>query len=234
LPSSGNPESASTVTATADALLFDLDGTLVDTTVAFESVWRWAAHELDVPFSQIEPYIHGIPADQALGRAVPRLDEDTRSRLAAEILVRQADPASPVSALPGALDLLSELPPDRWAIVTSGDVSLARSSMEKAGLPEPAVLVTADDVDDGKPHPAPFELAMQRLGTAAAGCIAVEDSPAGISSAVAAGVRVIGVGATFSHDLLVGATWLIPGLTSLTASWEGDRIVVSLSGFRSV
>jgi sugar-phosphatase len=216
-------------TAMAEALLFDLDGTLVDTTVAVESAWRWAADQLDVPFSRIEPYIHGIPADQALGRAIPHLDEFSKKRLGTEILTRQADAASPVSPMPGALDLLAELPPERWAIVTSGDVMLARSSMKKAGLPEPAVLITADDINDGKPHPEPFILAMERLGVSAAGCIAVEDSPAGISSSVAAGVRVVGVGTTFADDLLGDATWLIPRLASLGCSRQDDQIVLRIA-----
>ncbi len=228
MSSDRDPEPVSIVTAKADALLFDLDGTLVDTTVAIESAWRWAADQLDVPFGRVEPHIHGIPADQALGRAVPHLDELTKSRLVIGILTRQADPASPVSATPGALNLLAGLPPERWAIVTSGDMMLARSSMKKAGLPEPAVLITADDVNDGKPHPEPFLLAMERLGVSAAGCIAVEDSPAGIRSAIAAGVRVLGVGATFAHERLGEATWRIPRLTSLGCSREGDQMVIEV------
>ena len=221
------------VAATAKALLFDLDGTLVDTTVAVESAWRWAAEQLDVPFSRLEPYIHGIPADQALARAVPELSERTRVNLSIEVLARQADPGLPVSAMPGALDLLAAIPHRAWAIVTSGDELLARSSIDKAGLPAPSVLITADDINDGKPHPEPFMQAIRRLGVSADDCIAVEDSPAGISSAVSAGVRVLAVGATFPHDLLLDATWLIPKLSHLSASTDIDRITLRMGAARS-
>jgi mannitol-1-/sugar-/sorbitol-6-phosphatase len=213
----------------AKALLLDLDGTLVDSSTAVESAWRWAAKRLGVPFTQILPYIHGIPADQALELAVPGLDVLTKSRLAAEILTRQADSKAAVSAMPGALHFLDSLPPGSWAVVTSGSVRLAESSIKKAGLPEPPILITADDVQAGKPDPEPFMRAMGVLDVSSEECIVIEDSPHGIASGVAAGVRVLAVGTTFPPHLLEGANWLIPNLEKVTITPDDERICLSWS-----
>lgn len=198
----------------AAALLLDLDGTLVDTTAAVERSWRALAGRLGVPFARLEPYIHGLPAGEALLRALPGLAEGERAALAEQVLAQQAaDPG--VSCVPGARELLAGLPAGSWAIVTSGDRRLARASMRKAGIPEPAVLVTADDVAFGKPDPLPYLLAARRLDVPPESCVAVEDSPAGVLSARAAGMAVIGVATTF--PLLPEATWLVSGLGSVRA-----------------
>jgi sugar-phosphatase len=218
------------VSVGAKALLLDLDGTLVDSTTAVESAWRWAAERLGVPFEQIAPFMHGIPADQALGLAVPGLDDITKSKLANEILTRQADSAAAVSAMPGALQLLDALPPGSWAVVTSGSVRLAESSIKKAGLPEPPILITADDVQAGKPNPEPFRRAMGVLDVSSDECIVIEDSPHGIASGVAAGVRVLAVGTTFPAHLLEGADWLIPNLEKVKITPGHDQICLSWSG----
>ncbi len=198
----------------AAALLLDLDGTLVDTTAAVERSWRTLAGRLGVPFTRLAPYIHGLPAGEALLRALPGLSQDERSALAEQVLAQQAaDPG--VSCAPGTRELLAGLPAGSWAIVTSGDRRLARASMRKAGIPEPAVLVTADDVASGKPDPLPYLQAARRLGVPPESCVAVEDSPAGVLSARAAGMAVIGVATTFPR--LPGATWLVAGLDSVRA-----------------
>jgi mannitol-1-/sugar-/sorbitol-6-phosphatase len=215
------------VSIAAKVLLIDLDGTLVDSTAAVEAAWRWAADELGVPFTQIAPFMHGIPADQALELAVPNLDEATKKRLSNEILIRQADSDVDVSAMPGALHLLNSLPSGSWAVVTSGSVRLAESSIHKAGLPEPPILITADDVQVGRPHPEPFFRAMGVLDASPEECIVIEDSPSGIASGVAAGVRVLAVGSTFPPHLLHEASWLISDLEKITIADDEGRICLS-------
>ena len=106
MPSTKTDRSKPMVSIAAKALLLDLDGTLVDSSTAVESAWRWAAEQLGVPFSQIAPYVHGIPADQALELAIPGIDGPTKSRLAGEILIRQAESNAAVVPMPGALRLL--------------------------------------------------------------------------------------------------------------------------------
>jgi mannitol-1-/sugar-/sorbitol-6-phosphatase len=215
------------VSIAAKALLLDLDGTLVDSSTAVESAWRWAAEQLGVPFSQIAPYVHGIPADHALELAIPGIDGPTKSRLAGEILTRQAESGAAVAPMPGALRLLEGLPSGSWAIVTSGSVRLAESSIHKAGLPEPPILITADDVQAGKPDPEPFMRAMGVLDVSSDECIVIEDSPHGIASGLAAGVRVLAVGTTFPPHLLEEADWLIPNLEKITVSSHAGEICLS-------
>jgi sugar-phosphatase len=212
------------------ALLFDLDGTLVDTTGAVELSWQQAARELDVPFDQLAPYIHGIPADQALKRAVPWLAAARRAELADRILAAQASDGAAVDLMPGASALLGRIPVARWAVVTSGDERLARASMRKARVPIPLELVTADDVEHGKPHPEPYLLGAQLLKvTPPASCAAVEDSPAGIASAQAAGMRVVAVATTFAPEALSNADWLVPDLRWLTATAIPDGLLVEIA-----
>jgi sugar-phosphatase len=215
------------VSVAAKALLLDLDGTLVDSSRAVESAWRWAADRLGIPFSQIAPYVHGIPAEQALELAIPGIDDHAKTRLADEILTRQVESTAAVRPMPGALRLLERLPSGSWAVVTSGSVRLAESSIQKAGLPEPPILITADDVQVGKPHPEPFMRAMGVLDVSPEQCIVIEDSPHGIASGLAAGVRVLAVGTTFPPHLLDEANWLIPDLEQITITSHDDEIFLS-------
>jgi sugar-phosphatase len=227
LPSVETDRSEPLVSIGAKALLLDLDGTLVDSTTAVESAWRWAAEELGVPFSQIAPYVHGIPAEQALELAFPDMDGPTRTRMAGEILTRQAESTAAVPPMPGALRLLAHLPSGSWAVVTSGSVRLAESSIKKAGLPEPPILITADDVQTGKPNPEPFMRAMGVLDVSPEECIVIEDSPHGIAAGLAAGVRVLAVGTTFPPHLLDAANWLLPNLEKITVTSDADGIHLS-------
>jgi len=227
LPSVKTDRSEPIVSIAAKALLLDLDGTLVDSAKAVESAWRWAAEQLGVPYCQIAPYVHGIPADKALELAIPGIDDPTKSRLADEILTRQVESNAAVAAMPGALRLLSRLPAGSWAVVTSGSVRLAESSIHKAGLPEPPILITADDVQAGKPHPEPFRRAMGVLDVSCEECIVIEDSPHGIASGLAAGVRVLAVGTTFPPHLLEEANWRIPNLEKITVTSHADEICLS-------
>jgi mannitol-1-/sugar-/sorbitol-6-phosphatase len=227
LPSVKTDRTKPVVSISAKALLLDLDGTLVDSSTAVEAAWQWASEQLDVPFSQLAPYVHGIPAEQALQLAVPGIDEATKTRLAGEVLTRQAESNAAVAPMPGALHLLDSLPAGSWAVVTSGSVRLAESSIHKAGLPEPPILITADDVQTGKPHPEPFLRAMGVLDVAPDECVVIEDSPDGIASGLAAGVRVLAVGTTFPSHLLDKANWLVPSLEKITVTSDADEIHLS-------
>ncbi|MGC5165582.1 HAD-IA family hydrolase [Luteimicrobium sp. DT211] len=216
----------------AAALLLDLDGTLVDTTEKVEAAWRWGADRLGVPFSTLEPYIHGIPGSQALELALPgRLAPDERDALTDELLRRMADPAAGhVLWMPGAQDLVTILARDagdRWAIVTSGDRRLAGSSVEALALPLPPVMVTSQDVELGKPHPEPYLQAADRLGILETdACVVVEDAPAGIAAGKAAGMRVLALTTTYPASELAEADWVVGSLADVSAVVEGDAIVL--------
>ncbi|WP_107451728.1 HAD-IA family hydrolase, partial [Actinacidiphila rubida] len=99
-----------------------------------------------------------------------------------------------VTAMPGAAALLAALPPDRWAVVTSSTPPIARGRLAAAGLPEPALLITADDVDRGKPAPDGYLLAAEKLGAAPERCLVFEDAPIGLDAARSAGMRCVGIG----------------------------------------
>lgn len=223
----GTAATGSTGTIAAAALLLDLDGTLVDSVRTVERSWRAAVERLGVPFDQVMPYIHGLPAHEALRRAFPTMAENERAQLAEQVLAFQAaDPGTRLA--PGARVLLDTLSrdPGRWAIVTSGDRRLARATMRKTGVPEPGVLVTADDVTAGKPDPQPYLVAARRLKVAPEDCVAVEDSPAGVLSAKAAGMAVIGVTTTFPD--LPGAARLVAGLDSVRVSGTPGAVLLNI------
>jgi sugar-phosphatase len=213
----------------ARALLLDLDGTLVDTTRAVEQSWRAVAAELGVDFDTVRPFLHGIPAERVLRGMAPSLDAQQRRRLAERVQAGQADPGTPAPRTPGAARLLAQLAPHPWAIVTSGDTRLARASMTKARIPEPAVLVTADDVAAGKPDPEPYLRAAAALFLAPADCIVVEDAPAGVRSGRAAGMRVVAITTTHPEAALIDADWIVNDLSQLTVRAAGTALALEVA-----
>jgi sugar-phosphatase len=205
-----------------EAVLFDLDGTLVDSGASVLRAWTWLADELNVPFREFAPYVHGIPAGQVLAEVVGGLGEAEHAEAAEQLLARQAADSADVVALPGAVEALGGLPSHRWAIVTSGDLRLASARIVAAGLPRPRVLITADDVVTGKPDPAPYLLAAARLGAHPERCLVIEDAEAGVSAGLAAGMTVVGV--LSSQDDLAGTRYTVADLSEL--HFAADRLAV--------
>jgi sugar-phosphatase len=197
---------------TVDAVLFDLDGTLVDSTASVQRNWRKIATMLGRDGEDLAGQLQGIPGRQVLRMIEPGLSEQRIRELDQVLIDGEVADTSDVVAAKGAIGLLSALPDDRWAIVTSGPRRLARARLHAAGLPVPRVLITADDVVTGKPDPEPFRLAAARIGHPPERCLAVEDAPAGIASARAAGCRTLGVLTTYPS--LDADT--VPDLTALT------------------
>ena len=156
------------------AILFDLDGVLVDSTACIERHWtRWATqHGLD-PALVIRA-AHGRPTVETMREVAPHLaaEEETARLEAAE-----ASDTGGVMAFSGAAELLRSLPEGSWAVATSGTRRTATNRLAQTGLPTPKVLVTADDIRQGKPHPEPYLLAAKGLGLAAEDCLVVEDAP---------------------------------------------------------
>jgi sugar-phosphatase len=180
-----------------DAVLFDLDGTLVDSTASVLRNWRRIATMLGRDGEDLVGDLHGIPGRQVLRMIEPGLSEDRIRELDQALIDGEVTDTRDVTATDGALRLLEAIPADRWAIVTSGPRRLALARSRAAGLPVPPVMVTADDVRDGKPDPAPFLLAARRMGLSPERCLVIEDAPAGITAARAAGCAVLGVLSTF-------------------------------------
>jgi len=184
---------------TFSAFLFDMDGTILTSIEAAERVWgRWAAdHGLDV--AAFLPTIHGKRTEETIrGLALPGVDP---AREAAYITRAEIEDVAGVEAIRGVADFLASLPRERWAIVTSAPRLLAEARIAAAGLPLPAVLVAAEDVERGKPAPDPFLLGARKLGVAPTDCLVFEDTLAGLRSAAAAGMASIVVSATHAHPL---------------------------------
>jgi sugar-phosphatase len=200
-----------------DALLFDLDGVLIDSSPAIVRTWRkWGdRHGIDV--AEIMRVAHGVRSVETIRQVAPHLDAEREAAWLTALEVRDTDG---VIAMPGAWALLDSLPADGWTIVTSGGAELATARLHAAGLPVPAHIVTADDVTQGKPAPEPYLLGAARLGVAPARCLVVEDAPAGVQAGDSAGIRVLGVGSTHTPAelLAVGATVVVPRLAALTVA----------------
>ncbi|WP_188939873.1 HAD-IA family hydrolase [Nakamurella endophytica] len=178
------------------AILFDLDGTMVDSTASVERNWRRLSERVGIGWDVIGPWIHGIPVRQVLARLAPDMSPEEIEEHHQFMVEAESTDTGDVVPLPGALRALDQLPTSRWAIVTSGGRRLATARMRAAGLPQPRHLVTADDVDTGKPAPDPYLAGARAVGQPPQSCLAFEDAPAGIASAQAAGVPVVGIRTT--------------------------------------
>ena len=185
--------------ATFAALLFDMDGTLLSSIEAAERIWsRWAArHGLDV--EAFLPTIHGKRAVETIAAlGLPGVDAVHE---ADQLTLAEMDDMGGIRAIDGAVDFLAGLPGHRWAIVTSAPRPLALRRLAAAGVPVPDLLITADDVVNGKPRPDCYLLAAERLGVDIAACLVVEDAPAGIAAGEASGAAVLVVAATHREEM---------------------------------
>ncbi len=184
---------------TFGALLFDMDGTIINSVAAAERVWAaWAMrHGLDV--ASFLPTIHGVRAIETItALQLPGVDPHAEVHA---LLLAEIEDMEGLEPIEGAAAFLASLPSDRWAIVTSSPRRLAVRRLEAAGLPTPAVFVTGEDVEQGKPAPDCFLLAAQRLGQKIEDCLVFEDAPAGIQAAEAAGAALVVVTAAHSRLL---------------------------------
>jgi sugar-phosphatase len=181
------------------AFLFDMDGTLLNSIAAAERIWtRWALRH-GVDLATFLSTIHGVRAVDTIARQhLPGVNAQAEAE---QITREEIEDVEGVVPVPGAVAFLNDLPPERWAIVTSAPMALALRRMEAAGIPRPAVMVTAEDVSDGKPNPACYRLAAERLRVAAEECLVFEDADAGIRAGEAAGAEVMVVTATHVHPV---------------------------------
>lgn len=177
-----------------DAFLFDMDGTILSSIEATERVWgKWAErHGID-PVTFL-PTVHGVRAVETVRRlGMPHLDPEHEAKILLEAEIADLEGIVPID---GATEFLASLPTDRWAIVTSAPLELARSRLGAAGLSLPANIVTSEDVQRGKPSPECFQLGAKRLGFDPKNCLVFEDATAGIIAGETAGCHVVVVTAT--------------------------------------
>lgn len=178
----------------AGALLFDLDGTLVDSDAVVDRMWARWAEEVGLDHEAFRHTVHGRRGHEVMAQLLP--DRPAERNLAdnRRMLAWEVGDTDGVVPIPGAAELLSRLDPARWAIVTSGTVELATARIRAAGIPMPGVLVTAEQVVEGKPAPEGFLRGAALLGVPAGRCAGFEDSAAGLEAVGAAGMTAIAVG----------------------------------------
>ena len=209
------------------AILFDLDGVLLDSTrVVAQQYTRWAL-ENGLDPAEVMKAAHGVRTLEVVQRVAPHLDAVAETR---KIEDREAV-ADGIVAIPGAVALLNTIPRGRWCVVTSGTRYLATTRMRRFGIPVPEILVTADDVNHGKPDPEPYRRGAELLKANPTDCVVFEDAPAGIRSAHAAGMKVISLPTTYPASEIHEADVIIAGLGSLKVSPDGagpqGKLIVS-------
>ena len=193
------------------AIVFDLDGVLVDTMPSIRAAWtRWAI-ERGLEPEEVLASIH-MTGVELIRRFAPGVDPLAEAR---KISTLQASTEAELSRFDGALELINRLPAGAWAIVTSARLEPALRHLAAAGLPVPRVLVTAELTPRGKPDPSGYRQAAERLGIAPAECVAIEDSPAGLRAAVDAGMTALGVTNTHPASELAQADAVISSLAEL-------------------
>jgi mannitol-1-/sugar-/sorbitol-6-phosphatase len=191
-----------------NALLFDMDGVLLDSTPAVARVWRQWAIEHGFDPEEVSRVAQGRPSLTTIREYLPNADHLAENR---EVERRELADLAGVVPWPGAMDLLKSLPPGRWAIVTSCTRPLAEVRLRTGGLPRPKHFITSEDIVNGKPAPDPYLKGAALLGFNPSDCIVVEDVPAGVRSGKSAGCRVIALLTTRNEADLseAGADWIV-------------------------
>lgn len=199
-------------TLECNAVLFDLDGVLVDSARVVIRTWRTWARQKGLSAERFIEVAHGRRPAETLRLIAPDLDAESEAAELERIEVKDTDGILKVE---GALQLLGTLPEGSWTVVTSGSRSLASGRMRYVGLPLPERFVTADDVENGKPHPEAYLKGAEILGASPETCVVVEDAPAGIQSAKAAGMKVVAVATTHREEQLHEADAVVGALSDV-------------------
>jgi len=209
------------------ALLFDMDGVLINSTPAVARVWRRWAIEHGFNPDEVVARAHGRPSLTTVREYLPDANHEAENR---EVERREIADLEGVIPLPGALELLASLPIDRWTIVTSCTRPLAEVRIRAAGLPLPKKLITSNDIKHGKPHPEPYLKGASVLGFPAPQCIVFEDVPAGVRSGKAAEAKVIAFKTTVEEAPLraAGADWVVNNCCDVRLVDAGQDLVFEL------
>jgi len=211
-------------------LLFDMDGVLVDSTAAVARVWATWAREHGLDPESVVKIAHGRPSISTIRELLPHADHEAEDR---QVERMEIEDVEGIVALPGAEELLRALPPNKYAIVTSATRPLAEVRLRAAGLQVPENLVTARDVQRGKPNPHPYLMGARILGVAPVECVVIEDAPSGIRAGRAAGARVVALRTTAGDAELqdAGADWIVDDCAELTLSFKsaGEEFFLNIT-----
>ena len=199
---------------TVSAVLFDLDGVLVESREATERVWLDWARANGIGDDELRSAMHGVRSVEVVRALRPELDSVAESEA---IERRQAEDVAGLRAIPGAAEALRALREERVAVVTSATRDLAAARLGAVGIELPAVVVYAGDVSRGKPDPEGYLTAARRLGVDPAEALVVEDSPPGIEAGRAAGAATVAVTSTHAAAELAAADVVLSSLEALPA-----------------
>jgi len=208
------------------AFLFDLDGVLVDSRAVVERVCRLWAARLGVDADALLRIAHGRRTRDTVRIVAPHVDAESEVAWIdhAELLDTEG-----LVEVPGVRRFLTSLPARSWAVVTSCAPDLARLRLSSVGLPIPDVVITSDDVSQGKPAPDGYRLGAQRLGVDPASCVVFEDAPPGVAAGLAAGARVVALRTTHPDVDFTGAAGVIPDFTSVRVRPDRSGFVITMA-----
>ncbi len=215
---------AQAIRVETQGLLFDMDGVLISSIGSVVRCWREWCRLYDVPGAETYEVPHGMRAIEILHGLRPDIDAAEGLRVIEDL---EIDDTADLQVLPGVQALLGQLPPERWAIVTSATRRLLLGRLAAAGLPTPGRIIAADDVSRGKPDPEPYRRGAELLGLAPGQCIVVEDAPSGVSAGLAAGCRVLGVLGTHTVSDLPHATWLVHSLAEIELATSDSSLTLT-------
>ena len=206
---------------TCNAMLFDLDGVLIDSTHVVTRVWREWAQEQGFDPEEVVHQAHGRPSISTVRHFLPNADHELENR---EVERREIADVEGIVVWPGTRELLAALPADRWTIVTSCTRALAEVRLRAAGLPVPPRLITSNDVKNGKPDPEPYVKGATVLGFRPQDCVVVEDVPAGIRAGKGSGARVIAFQTTLPDSELKKASpdWIVKDCSAISLASPTD------------
>ncbi len=209
------------------AMLFDLDGVLVNSTGSVDRQWRLWAREQGIDEERLMAIAHGVRAVEVVRAVAPHLDAEAE---VGKLESREVADHDGVAVMPGAIELIRAIPAGHWGVVTSGRRHLATGRLKLAGIQIPKIMVTADDVTSGKPHAAPYLKGAQLLGFDPEDCLVIEDAPAGIRSAHAAGMKAMGLTSTYPASGLNEADIVISTLDQIRISIDGvQRLLINIA-----
>jgi mannitol-1-/sugar-/sorbitol-6-phosphatase len=208
-------------------LLFDLDGVFVDSTESVERHWRAFAERYGIDADDLLTRVHGFPQPAIIKRELSDRPDEIDDAIAFHTKIEEDD-ASNDKALPGATSMASALPQDRWAVVTSGWRRIAELRAGAAGVSLPPALVTADQIERGKPDPQAYLRGAELLGVDASDCVVIEDAPTGIKAGNAAGARVIALRTTHDDSELGEAAAIVDNLESIRVEFEDGKFILHL------
>jgi mannitol-1-/sugar-/sorbitol-6-phosphatase len=208
------------------AILFDLDGVLVDSTPCVTRVWSAWAREHGLDPEYVVHIAHGQRTIETVRKVAPHLDAQQETDRIEQMEISDTEG---LRVLPGAKELLATVAPERYNIVTSGTRRLATKRLQVAGLPVPVTMITADDVTRGKPDPEPYLAGARALRFGPRQCVVFEDAPSGISAAKSAGMVVVGVATTYRAEELGGADAIVPSLETVVVKVSPEGLIVGLA-----